>query len=321
MPKVASLRILQRLRGSAWVTVAIFVIISHFNPEVLTGSTKIEQYFTFTNLLGMLFYGLQVAMIADIAARYRLGWRTIYLLGLVYGILEEGFAVMTMESPTPPGLSHLLRILGLNITWTIYIMIFHATISVLASIMIIKLIWPERVSQPFLKVRHYVASCAALAGIYALFIASVTKRYMPDPSALVVLSAVCILLLCLARIEHMRPTRRTRAHRIRFYALSCLGLTFAGYLIPFALGNFRILAVPLTLMLVAIAVLFAKYFFTIDADRTMQKRTELVIFTILVGFWVVFPTLFRSPLSSAAAFLGFAAELSLAFRKLSSENK
>ena len=316
MTPAASSQTSQRWRSSAWVTVAIFVVIAHFNPEILTGSTKIEGYVTFANLLAMLFYGLQVALIADIAARYRLGWRTIYLLGLVYGIFEEGFAVMTMESQTPPGFSHMLRIFGLNTTWTIYIMIFHATISVLASIMIIRLIWPERVSKPFLKRKHYVISCAILAAIYGGFIIFVTRRYVPESSALLILGAVCILLLCLARLEHKRPIPLPRTHGIRFYALSSVGLVFAGYLIPFALGNVRSLEIPLTLILLVIAVLFAKFFHTMDADSGMQKRTELIIFTILVGFWAVFPIFFRTPASSLAAFVGFGAQVFLALRKI-----
>jgi hypothetical protein len=303
------------------VTVAIFVVIAHFNPEVLTGSTKIEGYFTLGNFLGMLFYGLQVAIIADIAARYRLGWRAIYLLGLVYGILEEGFAVMTMESPTSPGFSHLLRILGLNVTWTIYIMIFHATISVLASIMIIRLIWPERVSKPFLRMKHYVVSCAVLAVIYGLFIVGVTKTYLPEASALLVLAVVCIMLLGLARVEHLRPLLSQRMHSLRFYVLSTVVLVLAGYLFPFVLGNFSWAAIPLPLILLAVAILFAEFFHTIDTDSGMQRRTELYIFTILVGFWAVFPIFLRTPLSSVAAFVGFGTELALALRKLGLPNQ
>ncbi len=123
-------------RNSPWLTLLIFIVIAHFNPEVLTGSTQIEKYFTFTNLLGMAFYGLQVAIVADLMARYRLRWRTVYLIGLIYGIFEEGFAVQTMLSPSPPGFVNVFRILGLNVTWAIYIAIFHAVVSVLSSILI-----------------------------------------------------------------------------------------------------------------------------------------------------------------------------------------
>ncbi|HZW56976.1 MAG TPA: hypothetical protein VFF30_11865 [Nitrososphaerales archaeon] len=52
-----------------------------------------ERYFTFTNFLGILFYGLQVCILADLMVRYRLKWTTMFLLGLIYGIFEEGFAV------------------------------------------------------------------------------------------------------------------------------------------------------------------------------------------------------------------------------------
>jgi len=71
----------------------------------------------------------------------------------------------------------------------------------------------------------------------------------------------------------------------------------------------------LTLILIVIAILFAQFFCTMDADSGMQKRTELIIFTILVGFWVVFPIIFRTPASSLAAFVGFGAQLFLALRR------
>jgi hypothetical protein len=89
-------------RSSPWITVLIFILVAHFNLEILTGSTRVENYLTPITLIGMLFYGLQVAVIADLAARYRLRWRTIYLVGLIYGIFEEGLAVQTMVSPHPP---------------------------------------------------------------------------------------------------------------------------------------------------------------------------------------------------------------------------
>ena len=115
--------------SSSLLTVLTFVVLPILTRKYLTGSTPFENYFTFFNLLGMLFYGLQVAIIAEFVFRFRLKWSSIFLVGLIYGILEEGFAVQTMEHLQPPAFVGLIRFGGLNILWSVYIAIFHALIS------------------------------------------------------------------------------------------------------------------------------------------------------------------------------------------------
>ncbi len=270
----------------------------------------------------MLFYGLQIAVIADLAARYRFQWRTIYLVGLIYGIFEEGFAVETMVSPRPPGFVDVLRIAGLNVTWSIYIAIFHAVVSVLCSILIIKLIWPDRISRPFLQRRHYLIVLPSVGITYVLFIRFVTLSYVPEASAIAVLLVSCFVIGLLARRSQRREVRSPgKSLTIRNYltwgALLCVG----SFILPFVFGQLPLLAVPTTLLLLAIGYLFSGYFREMDRDPGLTRRKEFVVFALFVGFWLVFGTAFRTPLSSIVAYLGVGLQVYFGWRRssLSSE--
>ncbi len=303
---------------STWVTLAIFTVIAHFNPEILTGSTRVEQYLSPVTLFGMLFYGLQVAIIADLAARYRFKWRTIYLVGLIYGIFEEGFAVETMLSPHPPGFVDVLRIAGLNVTWSIYIAIFHAVVSVLCSILIIRLIWPDRISRPFLHRRHYLIVVPSLVIIYVIFIRFVTLSYVPETSAIVVLLVSCFVVGLLARSSQSREVRSpgkspTTRNYMTWGVLLCVG----SFILPFVFGQLPLLTVPTTLLLLAVGFLFSGYFREMDRDPGLTRRKELAVFALFVGFWLVFGTAFRTSLSSIVAYLGVGLQVYFGWRRSS----
>lgn len=313
--------------GSPWVTLLIFLAISAFNPEVLTGSTPVENYLTpFNLLLTVPFYGLQVAVIADLAARYRLRWKTVYYLGLIYGIFEEGFAVQTMLHPSGVGNVNvppmLTRILGLDVAWAVYIDVFHSVVSVVSTIIIIKLIWPSRVSEPFLRKKQYAVIVPILVAVYAaiiIFVVSAT-HYVPEAGALVVLALACASLgylvvrnqrRAIASLTKPVPTRRylfwALGLALGFFPLTVIVLTGAG--LP-------ALNLPVIIFTIAFAYLFSAFFGRMDTDPQLTRRKLLWIFLIFVGFWLVFPTILRTPLSSLAAYLGIALQVYLVRRRI-----
>jgi hypothetical protein len=306
-------------RSSSWLTLLIFVVIAHFNPEVLTGSTPIEKYFTFTNFLGMLFYGLQVAIIADLMARYRLRWRTVYLIGLIYGIFEEGFAVQTLLSPNPPEFVNVFRVLGLNITWSIYISIFHAVVSVLSSILIIRLIWPGRVSVTFMRRRHYIVAVPVLITIYAFFIRFETLVYAPEASALVILVAACLVLALLARWSQHRELKPQILATSRGYIKWGVPLILGSGILPLIIGSSPAGALPATALLLAIGYLFTLVFDKMDRDSELSGRKRLTIFALFVGFWLILGVFFRTPVSSVVAFAGVGLQVYFGLRSSSKE--
>jgi hypothetical protein len=304
-------------RGSPWITLIIFCLVSFFNPEILTGSTSAEKLINPFTWLGMVFYGFQVAIIASITAKRGFSWKTVYILGLIYGILEEGFAVMTMEAPKPPGFVDLFRVAGLNVTWTIYISTFHAVVSVLSSIMIIRLVWPNRVSSGFLGKRQFAVMLPSLAIVYSLFIFLVTSEYVPEISALVILAVVCMVLGLTARRRFsLPPPVKNLLLSRRRVALLAFVLALAAGIVPFILGTIEALWAPLTVYLMVVAFLYSVFFDRIDRDGDLTGEKQLIMFAIFVGSWLVLGTFFRTPFSNLVAYVGVAVQLYLGWRSI-----
>lgn len=244
---------------------------------------------------------------------------------MIYGILEEGFAVQTMLHPSgvgnvnvPPALT---RILGVDVAWAVYIDVFHSVVSVISTIIIVKLIWPSRVSEPFLHRKHYAVIAPILVAVYAaiiIFVVSAT-RYIPEAGGLVILALACASLGYLA----VRNQRRVIASlskpvTTRWYRLWALGLALGFFplttIVPAGAG-LPALNLPVIVFTIAFTYLFSAFFGRMDTDPRLTEGKLLWIFLIFVGFWLVFPTILRTPLSSLAAYLGIALQVYLARRR------
>ncbi len=301
-------------KKSVIITIIIFMLIAQFNPEILTGSTNAITYFSVIVIIGLLFYGLHAAIIADIAARYRLGWRTIYLLGLIYGILEEGLTDMTMTRTTGPGTGFPLRILGLNLTWVPYIMIFHAVISILCTILIIRLIWPERVNKPFLNKKHYAIILFLLAITYIVIIGLVVNIYGPPPAiAILILIALCLVLLYFAKVSESTKIASEDVQP-RKYIYRAVLFSLITFLLPNLLQTITSLEAPLTVFMVVMAYAFWRFFAMMDADKNLTKNRMLNIFSSLILFWLIFGLILRTPFSSIVAIIGVGLQLYLGWQ-------
>ncbi len=75
----------------------------------------------------------------------------------------------------------------MNVAWATYIALFHALISVVSTMLIVRLVWPNRVSSPFLRRRHYAVIISAMILDYTVFVRTVTSVYTPELSAIGIL--------------------------------------------------------------------------------------------------------------------------------------
>ena len=162
-------------KNSVLVTVLLFGLVPLLNAEILTGSTSIDALLTspiliIVNLpLVLVTYAVPLAILGDLAARFRFGLRAVFLSGLIYGIINEGVFAKTLVAPYWPGVQFgNFRFLGLNIFWLPSILVFHAVVSTTVTILVIRSLWPERVSESFLSRKHYVAVAAVLAVAIAI---------------------------------------------------------------------------------------------------------------------------------------------------------
>lgn len=116
--------------------------------EILSGSTTL---FGLLNpgllLLLLLSYGCAILLIREYSIRFKLGIISIILLGIAYGIYNEGILAQTLSRETNlpiPNFNYYSYIKGINIGFSITITIWHALFSVLIPILLVHQLFPTK---------------------------------------------------------------------------------------------------------------------------------------------------------------------------------
>jgi hypothetical protein len=205
------------------VAVAILFVLSPLTAEVLSGSTPIILFLT--QPVGMLyligFYGSGAVLVRELVRRRGLGWPNILILGMAYGILEEGLVTTSWFNPHWPDIQTYGSYGwagGLNWLWALNLTLFHAIISITIPILLVELLFPRIAAQPWLgKIgfRVVIGVLAATSVIGALLIGLVAFHawgYAPPLLpylATLVLAAVLAWLGTHLRLPSAHPARRT----------------------------------------------------------------------------------------------------------------
>lgn len=151
------------------------LILPPILAEVLTNSTPI---YIFINpgvfLFLFLFYSLPVLAIRETAVRRNLGAGGIFILGLAYGIFNEGIVAKTISdcSGLPvPTFDNFGCFSGINFAWMAVIAVWHALHSVLFPIAIVHFLFPEHKDKTWLnkKALILIAAAAFLTGTVFFF--------------------------------------------------------------------------------------------------------------------------------------------------------
>ncbi len=94
-----------------------------------------------------MLYGTGAVVIREIARRWKKGWVSILLMGMAYGIFEEGIIARSFFDPGWQDLGQLAfygRWIGVNWIWSIALTIFHAVVSISIPIVITELLYPKK---------------------------------------------------------------------------------------------------------------------------------------------------------------------------------
>ncbi len=151
-------------RHPAWVLFGFAPVVA----ELFTGSTPLSEFVwpgAFLPL--MMLYGSGAILARELALRWRKGWWGLFLLGMAYGIYEEGLVVRSFFDPTWEDLGALAwygRVGGLNAVWAVHLTLFHAVVSVLATVTLVHLMFPRQRGRFWLsRPRHWAFHLANLA--------------------------------------------------------------------------------------------------------------------------------------------------------------
>ncbi len=163
--------LLRRLAGSlSRHPILCLALLTPGIPEYLSGSSSpailvvSPPAFALSLAANLGIYTAGVLLIREARVRWGLGWASTLLLGLAYGIAEEGLAVDTLFDPTahPVTAATAGAFAGVNWVWTSQILLFHAVFSVALPIFL----WETAL--PGLRGRSLLGGRAlyATAGIY-----------------------------------------------------------------------------------------------------------------------------------------------------------
>src|SRR5690349_1991597 len=180
-------------------------------PEYLSASSQITLLVIFPPLFflflaaNMGLYGSGVLLIREAMIRWKKGWASVFLLGVAYGIVEEGLDLWTLfySKAGPVGnLGFYGHWLGVNWVWAVGLMIFHSVYSIGLPIYLFGLVFPELKSKSLVSGARLFATVLILIfdSIFLFaFVSGIYSGYNPGGPLLLFSGLVAATLVVLAR--------------------------------------------------------------------------------------------------------------------------
>lgn len=185
----------------------VLYFLSPVIGELLSGSAPPVEFFNpFGLIILPALYGSGALLVRELTIHWKKRWPTILVLGLAYGIVEEGLMVKSFFDPNWVDLGQLGvygRWAGVNWVWSISLMIYHAVVSIAIPILLVELLYPKRRDEPWLGKR-------GRTGLTVLLLLTVVFGYVAlttyRPPFLTYLLAI-ILTLVLAWVARLLPSK------------------------------------------------------------------------------------------------------------------
>ncbi len=236
----------------------ILALMSPTIAELLSGSSPPLEFFnpfSFALLLGL--YGTGVLVAREISVRWNLGWAGVVVLGVAYGILEEGVAVKSFFDPMwmdLGGLGEYGRYIGTNWVWAVWLTIYHASVSITLPIIILNIIYPNLRNERLLTGRRFRVVLWVLL-VDVLVCTLLLNPYVPFvPMYLLSIAVVCGFVLYAKHVPKGffapiigQPTWRPRRFAALGFVLLLSNFMFAGAFVDTGIPPI----VPVMLMLAA----------------------------------------------------------------------
>ncbi|NMC45766.1 MAG: hypothetical protein GYA52_02950 [Chloroflexi bacterium] len=156
----------------------LLLIAPVFGEVLSTSSPPAEFFKPAVFLIQVGLYGSGALLVRECARRWHKGWISILLLGMAYGIYEEGLVVRSFFDPNWVDIGVLGsygRLGGINWIWSISLTIFHAVVSIGLPILVVELLFPQHRKEPWLGKTGLVITGVVFACF--LFFASLLKLY------------------------------------------------------------------------------------------------------------------------------------------------
>jgi hypothetical protein len=285
---------------------AVIIILLLFLPpitgELLSGSSPPLVFFKPGSLLMLvLLYGCGALLIRELKARWNLQWSIIFL-AIAYGITEEGIMVKSFFNPgwvDLRALSGYGMYFGVQWVWTIQLILYHATVSMLIPITIISLMWPKYSGTPVLKRTGLTLTLVGLSLVTVFGMIFMGTRegdkmvpYHPNPLLLIGSLASVVLLTWLAYKYKNSRISINRASIFSPFVFGVIGFVFMAFnlILPNKLAGAKVPA-PITLSVQFFEVVLVLLFTAcqIYNRNTTRRHIARLIFGCLLLFILLTP--------------------------------
>lgn len=185
-----------------WKPILALIIISIAFTELLTGNLSIDVMLANPIILLFLIligYGLPIVLIRELFVRWKAGLPSMILLGLAYGIWNEGILAKTFlmnDSVPVETFDGYVAVFGINIAWAFVISAWHAFHAVLYPILIIHFLYPTSTGR-WLSTRLFVSLLVIILFLGSLFyftnndvVVGTEEAFVPMVAAMAALAAL-----------------------------------------------------------------------------------------------------------------------------------
>lgn len=261
--------------------------------ELLSGSSPLNEYLNpfIILILGML-YGSGAILIRELALHWKKGWFSLLLLGMAYGIYEEGLMVRSFFDPNWVDLGNLGiygRVFGVNWVWSEHLTIFHALISIAASIAFVEMLYPDKRGESWIGPRGVNWNILAFAA--PLTIGALLNPYdAPDAWLGMCWLAIAALTLAAWRIPAtvIAPRAVAVPRPRRFWWMGFLG-AFGQFYLLYAAAENNNPPFIVTMILLALYDLFLLWLVVrwSGAGQSWDDRHKLALITGSLSFFLI----------------------------------
>jgi hypothetical protein len=178
------------------------MIIPPLMMELLTGNLPVLIFFQPVIVLVLLFgYSLPIVILRDLSVRWNIGLIGTFVLGILYGIINEGLGAKTLlmnQNVPTPSFDNYGYFWGINFPFSAYVLVIQSLVSVAVPFLIVKYLYPELNNVPLLGKKTTIAlsiSCALV--IIGIFLSP--HPVQADPLYFIVFSVIGSALLLMAR--------------------------------------------------------------------------------------------------------------------------
>lgn len=193
-----------RNRRAAWTLVVLSPVIA----EVSLGNVPLRQFWIV--LFFVPIYGAGTLFIREVVRRTGGGVVNLLVLGVAYGLVEEGLALQSLTSPHLYGAADWApRLLGLNTAYTEVNLVYHSVFSVTVPVLLVELMFAGQGERAYVRKGGLI-----LTGVVAVLGTGLLRVLVPpseDPGYQMPVAAIVAIALVTLAVAVTGMKLRVRA--------------------------------------------------------------------------------------------------------------